>query len=255
MNMGARLRLVTIVAAMLLCAIMADAKKPLIGISCGGNVAKSNVNASYYNAVIKAGGIPVLLPLTKDEAAIERIVKKIDGIVFTGGEDYDPAIYGEERIPELGTVNGFRDTSDIAFARTAIKMKKPILAICRGEQLINIVCGGTLYQDLPSQKNVIHRQTEPSSIPTHGIKVEKNSLLHDIMGSERLEVNTFHHQAVKDLGDGLRITAMSDDGVVEAYQSTGRRPRILALQFHPERLREGNEAWTAIFEWLVKSAR
>ena len=244
-----------VTAALLFLCIGMDAKKPLIGISCGGGQGKSTANNSYVHAVTQAGGIPVLLPCTEDMRVIEGTVSRLDGIVFTGGEDYDPAIYGEERIPELGEVNGFRDTSDIAYAREAIRQKKPILGICRGEQLLNIVAGGTLYQDLPSQKGVYHRQKTSSINPTHDIVVEKNSILYEIMGSDTLSVNSFHHQAVKELGNGLELAAVATDGVVEAFQSEGRNPKILAVQFHPEGLLCGDEAWTAIFEWLVRKAR
>ena len=156
--------------------------------------------------------------------------------MFTGGEDYDPALFGEERIPELGTVNGFRDTSDFAYARMALKQRKPILGICRGEQLLNIVLGGTLYQDLPSQTGkTSHSQNGSGNKPCHGMTIDRNSILHKIIGRDSVIVNTSHHQAVKQLGEGLRVTAVSDDGVVEAFESTDRKMKVLAVQFHPER--------------------
>lgn len=253
--MKKNIRIIAAAALMLLSISLQAARKPMVGISCGGGKDKSSVGFSYIQAITKAGGIPVLLPCTKDVDVIEEAMKKMDAVVFTGGEDYDPAIFGEERHPALGKVNGFRDTSDIAYARAAIRMKKPILGICRGEQLLNIVFGGTLYQDLPAQMNVHHRQTEPGEVPTHEIKVDRNSLLYSLMQSETLNVNTFHHQAVKAPGKGLRVIAMSTDGVVEAFQSEGKRPKILAVQFHPEKLVEANKSWEAIFKWLVKEAR
>lgn len=125
-------KVVCLAAALFLAVLPAHAGKPLIGISCSGDSGNSGIGSDYYNAIAAAGGIPVLLPCTKDTALIGLLVSRIDGIMFTGGEDYDPALFGEERIPELGTVNGFRDTSDFAYARMALKQRKPILGICRG---------------------------------------------------------------------------------------------------------------------------
>ena len=233
----------------------AHAGKPLIGISCSGDSGNSGIGSDYYNAIAAAGGIPVLLPCTKDTALIGMLVGRIDGIMFTGGEDYDPALFGEERIPELGTVNGFRDTSDFAYARMALKQRKPILGICRGEQLLNIVLGGTLYQDLPSQTGkTSHSQNGSGKKPCHGMTIDRNSILHRIIGRDSVIVNTSHHQAVKRLGEGLRVTAVSDDGVVEAFESTDRKMKVLAVQFHPERLRKEDSIWTGIFRWLVREA-
>ena len=248
-------KVVCLAATLLLAVLPAHAGKPLIGISCSGDSGNSGIGSDYYNAIAAAGGIPVLLPCTKDTALIGMLVGRIDGIMFTGGEDYDPALFGEERIPELGTVNGFRDTSDFAYARMALKQRKPILGICRGEQLLNIVLGGTLYQDLPSQTGkTSHSQNGSGKKPCHGMTIDRNSILHKIIGRDSVIVNTSHHQAVKQLGEGLRVTAVSDDGVVEAFESTDRKMKVLAVQFHPERLRKEDSIWTGIFRWLVREA-
>ncbi|MCQ2118358.1 MAG: gamma-glutamyl-gamma-aminobutyrate hydrolase family protein [Bacteroidales bacterium] len=251
---GFRRLLTAATALLLVCASLNAARKPIIGISCGYN-GSTNVGNTYIDAVINGGGIPVLLPVTDVEYVIAAAVAAVDGVVLTGGEDFDPQIYGEEELPECGGINGYRDTCDLLIAKYALKYKKPVLGICRGLQLMNIATGGTLYQDLPSQKGVHHRQEVASTIPTHGIKVEKNSILYDLMGSEDLQVNTFHHQAVKDLGKDLRIIAMSTDGVVEGFQSTGRKPKVLCVQFHPECLSVENNSWYALFKWLAKEAR
>ena len=248
-------KIVCLAATLFLAVLPAHAGKPLIGISCSGDSGNSGIGSDYYNAIAAAGGIPVLLPCTKDTALIGILVGRIDGIMFTGGEDYDPALFGEERIPELGTVNGFRDTSDFAYARMALKQRKPILGICRGEQLLNIVLGGTLYQDLPSQTGkTSHSQNGSGKKPCHGMTIDRNSILHRIIGRDSVIVNTSHHQAVKRLGEGLRVTAVSDDGVVEAFESTDRKMKVLAVEFHPERLRKEDSIWTGIFRWLVREA-
>lgn len=246
-------RIVAALAALLLLCTSIQARKPIIGISCGYD-GSTNVGNTYIDAVINGGGIPVLLPVTDVEYVIAEAVARVDGVLFTGGEDFDPQLYGEEELPECGGINGYRDTCDLLIAKYAMKYKKPILGICRGLQLMNVATGGTLYQDLPSQKGVHHRQKVSSTIPTHQINVVKGSLLYELMGSEVLQVNTFHHQAVKDLGKGLRIIAKSPDGVVEGFQSVGRNPKILCVQFHPECLSVENDSWYALFKWLTKKA-
>jgi len=250
-----KFRALAILLILFSCMSMEARKRPVIGITCGGNSDVSAIENSYVEAVARAGGIPVLIPCIDRNPVLEELVKELDGIIFTGGEDCNPALYGEAPIPELGAVNNFRDTSDLRIARLVIGTKKPIMAICRGSQFLNVAFGGTLYQDLPSQKGVRHGQSPPVSKPFHGLKIEKDSYLYEILGLESTDVNSTHHQAVKQIGNGLRVIAMSTDGVVEAYQNVGKGQVVLGMQFHPEWLLPADEKWLPIFEWFVEQAR
>lgn len=221
---------------------------PLIGITCGRSDSGAvSLSSNYTNAVAQAGGTPVVLPIVDDPAIAESLLRELDGIVFSGGPDLDPAEYGEEILNETVSIDAVRDRSDLLFARAALASGKPVLAICRGEQLMNVVLGGTLYQDLPAQVEGVlpHRDT------THMIGVEKGSVLFDLFGSDSLLVNTFHHQAVKDVAPGSRVTARSSDGVVEAFENGS----VLAVQFHPERMVLTDQSWVALFRYLVDKSK
>ena len=251
---------------------------PVVGISAGWDRGRIDVSDAYAAAVSAAGGVPVVLPpvLTADDAA--EVLSHVDALVLTGGEDVDPARYGEEVWNETVEVNYRRDTSDFLLARAALDAGLPILGICRGEQLMNVLLGGSLYQDLPTQYTtqktsvngtaaaICHRQSEPDGVGTHMIYIEAGSHLHDLLGADSLMVNTFHHQAVKDPGAGVRVVARAADGVVEAWECDGVGPdaktgrsvkcSIVCVQFHPELLyaRGGNTAFLPIFEDLIHRA-
>ncbi len=233
---------------------------PLIGISCGWDGGRIDVSDAYALSVRAAGGIPVVLPpvLSMEEAA--SVLGQVDALILTGGEDVDPARYGEEVWNETVEVNYRRDTSDFLLASAALDAGLPILGICRGEQLMNVVLGGSLYQDIPSQVGsaIRHRQSEPDGVGTHMIYIEAGSHLRELLGADSLMVNSFHHQAVKDPGAGVRVVARAADGVVEAWEyDSSKRASILCVQFHPELLyaRGGNTTFLPIFEDLVARAR
>ena len=233
-------------------------KKPLIGVAPGYSGADySNVNRTYTDAILRAGGIPFILPQVNDPAEASEMLSRVDGIVFTGGVDLDPVRYGETVLNESVEIDSHRDTLDILYATAALERRIPILAICRGEQLMNVVLGGTLYQDLPTQKpgDIAHRQSAPGKVPTQRIFVAKGSMLYRIMGTEELMVNSFHHQAVKDPSPLVTVTALSEDGVVEAYEWTGKGRWLLAVQFHPEMLLRGDDNWLRLFKAFVKATR
>lgn len=248
-------RTAAIIIMILTCVTMQARKKPIVGITCGGNEAVSTMENSYVRAVLAAGGIPVLLPCTSDPSAVREIVKSLDAIIFTGGEDVNPARYGEAPLPQLGTVNDLRDASDFEYASAVLGTRIPVMAICRGSQLINVACGGTLYQDLPSQKGVVHTQAPPVSEPMHEATLETDSVLYGLMKATTVEVNSTHHQAVKKIGNGLRVTAMSKDGIVESYQNTGKGQIIIGIQFHPEEMIKSHEEWNEVFRWFIAKAR
>lgn len=233
--------------------------KPVIGISSTmGDGSTTSAPLTYVNAVIRAGGVPVVIPVTDDKELLSAILERIDAVIMTGGEDIDPLKwYGEQPIPQLGEVAPKRDAFDIALIRLAVAKGLPLLGICRGEQLLNVAFGGTLYQDLPSQYkaySVNHRQKAPGQYGTHSVYIDKESLLYKVIGLDSVSVNTFHHQAVKDLAPGFKVTARSKDGVVEAIEKTGST-RVYGVQFHPEIFTSnGIDTFIGIFRNLVEEA-
>ena len=189
----------------------------------------------YMDLIIKSGGVPVMLSFSDDEQSVKEIADRFDGFVFTGGDDIDPAKYGEEKIKECGQPCVHRDSLEFALFREVIKTDKPILGICRGMQFLNAALGGTLYQDLPTQKpgGVCHKQPAPFDALTHSVTVEKGTLLYDIVGTEKLMVNTLHHQAVDKIAPCLVPCAKADDGLVEAVYDP-EKAFLLGVQWHPE---------------------
>ena len=224
-------------------------RAPLIGISCGRSSAgAASLSANYTEAVARAGGIPVIFPTVADSALAAALVKKVDGVIFSGGPDLDPSYYGETFWNETVQVDTLRDISDLMLMRAALAAKKPIMAICRGEQLMNVVLGGSLYQDLPTQVDTLVKHGGGT---WHRIGVEKGSVLYGLFGQDSLTVNSFHHQAVKKVAPGIRVTAHADNGIVEAYEYGDR---LIAFQFHPEGMARTDDAWLAPFRYFVKMA-
>ena len=273
------IRALRLFAAILSTAILLScsqkAEKPLIGVTAGYSRTSapmmkdaiayggpSSVSGTYLESVLQAGGLPVILPTIRSEKEAREILSHLDGIVISGGEDVDPIRYNETILEDGGVdINFPRDTSDFIYSEVAAKDGKPILAICRGMQLLNVALGGSLYQDLPSQKpsSVAHRQPESARIPTHPIGISKGTFLSDILlgisKGDSLLVNTKHHQAVKDLAGGLDAVAWASDGIVEAYcnSPSSSYPFIIGVQFHPEALVEGGRReYLPIFREFVK---
>ncbi len=212
------------------------AARPLVvGISesfpAGNDSAKVMVNASYADAVARGGHVPVVVPRFGTDEQFDVLVSKLDVLILTGGEDVDPARYKASRSPKLGKVNVPRDGFDFRLLAAARRRNLPVIGICRGCQLMNIAFGGTLWQDLPSEfpvKDVQHRNVH------HRISIEPNSRFACVTGVTNALVNSYHHQAVKDLAPGFRIVAKSPDGVVEAIECD-TYPAI-GVQFHPEKM-------------------
>ena len=230
--------------------------KPLIGISLGWSETRNTVNNTYVNSVLMNGGIPYLIPVTDNVEVLRQIVSQLDGIIFTGGEDFAPAYFGEEEHEHLGEVNVTRDTYDLTLFKLALNRNIPTLGICRGLQLINVAMGGSLYQDLPSQKpsDINHRQEEAGTVATHSVSVVEGSAMHQILGEKEVQVNTFHHQAIKKLAPELKIVGWANDSVpemIEAYPSRN----ILGTQFHPEIFTaNGDQLMGKLFKHLINKA-
>jgi len=234
-----------------------SSKLPIIGLS-GTHVTggATQVNSTYIESVLRAGGVPIVLPINDNPEVLKKMIASIDALIMTGGEDVDPLKYfNEEPIPGQGEIDPERDAFDIALIKLAIERGIPLLGICRGHQLINVACGGTLYQDIPSQirvSNLVkHRQQAPSWYGTHTVKLEPNSVLAKILGKTTIVSNTFHHQAVKDVAPGFVVTGSTGDGVVETMEMKGN-PRVFSVQFHPEGpTSRGLDDFFPIFTYLV----
>ena len=230
-----------------------NAEKPIIGISCSNNNDCSTLSKSYSDAVIKSGGIAVLIPVSTNSTTLLSTIKCLDGIIMSGGGDIHPSYFNETPVKELGYVDPDRDVYDMALIKMAAQHNVPMLGICRGEQLINVAFGGSLYQDLPSQyKSKPLSQHRNSS---HSISVAKNSWIAQMAKREDFTVNTFHHQAVKKIAPGFKATAWSDDGVIEVIENTNGYA-IWGVQFHPEKMLCDNNDKIAknIFEFFIKKA-
>ena len=220
---------------------------PLIGISCGRTSSgASSLSTNYTDAVARAGGVPVIFPTVSDRFMAARLLEKVDGVIFSGGPDLDPSHYGETVWNETVQVDTIRDASDLLLMRAALDAKKPIMCICRGEQLMNVVLGGSLYQDIPTQVDTLVKHGGGA---WHKIGVEKESVLYRLFGQDSLTVNSFHHQAVKKVAPGIRVTAYAPNGIVEAYEYGDR---LIAFQFHPEGMARTDDAWLAPFFYFVK---
>jgi microsomal dipeptidase-like Zn-dependent dipeptidase/gamma-glutamyl-gamma-aminobutyrate hydrolase PuuD len=207
---------------------------------------------------LKAGGAPVLIPVTDNVTVLREILSNLDGVIMTGGEDISPLWFNEEPLQALGEVDPIRDEYDLKLIKLTYDRNIPLLGICRGEQLINVAFGGTLYQDIPSQrgsKNLVkHNQKMPGEYASHTISVTPNSQLAEIIGAGTQGVNSFHHQAVKDVAPGFRVVAYSADSVPEAIEAWPNHP-VLGVQWHPEILTAGGDTTMfKIFKFLVSKA-
>ena len=214
----------------------------------------------YIEAIQKSKGVPIVLPVLEvfNPETIKRQVSLVDAILIQGGIDVTPSLYGEENLPELGITCIQTDKFLLEVIKCAKERKIPILGICKGMQLINVSFGGTLYQDLKyaGLDSKSHKQSKETIIKTfHSINLEKNSLLSKILpNKDKLMVNSYHHQAVKDLGKGLVIDAKADDGIIECIHYDDKSQWILGVQFHPEQLSRNNEEFRAIFSEFIKQA-
>ena len=227
--------------------------RPVIGITANYSDIDATVRDRYYKQIINAGGVPVIIPPIADTAIIADTLEKVDGILLTGGGDYNPLWCGEEPSPKLHNINRERDAAELILTRLAYNKQIPMLGICRGIQTLAMALGGHVAQDIGSQATIKHSQDADREEATHSVTIEEGSILfsiyHNRIGS--LPVNSFHHQAVDNPGSLFRATAHSKDGIIEAIESTEYK-NVMGVQWHPEWL--GKDG-LPLFKWLVDSAR
>lgn len=222
--------------------------RPLIGLTANYEGIDATLRERYYKQVVEAGGVPVIVPPVADTAVIINTLQQLDGLILTGGGDHNPLWMGEEPSPRLHNINRERDLAELLLVRLAFNRQIPMLGICRGIQTLAIALGGKVEQDIEQQ--VKHSQDADRSEPTHSVCLVKDSTLYNIYGSERIMVNSFHHQAVSQPGKRFRVIARSADNIIEAIESSEYKS-ILGVQWHPEWLEaEGHK----IFSWLVERA-
>jgi len=215
---------------------------PRIGVSgvvrqWDGNE-RTGVNAAYVRSVLATGGVPIILSPVLGPSFAARAMDGVDGLLLTGGEDIHPALYGAELSPRCYPPSRERDLFELALFAAARQRELPVLGICRGIQLVNVALGGTLYQDLPTERpgEIAHDPGSARDARTHGVRLAAGSRAAQALGATELRVNSFHHQAVDRLAPGLIATGWSDDGVIEAAEGPGEGPWLLAVQWHPEEM-------------------
>jgi putative glutamine amidotransferase len=277
MNVKTRNRyLIVLLSALLMAAMMlflggcggsdeetaADDQKVAVGISWCEDINQEEHGEdlqAYINTVEKAGGEPVLLDLVTDQESAKAELAKCDVLIMTGGEDIDPSNYGQEPDPNLEDVNKDRDVSDMAMLQEAIEEDMPVLCTCRGAQLLNVVCGGTLIQDIPTSvaykdSDILHRDPAEEDFTYHDIDIDEDSQLARIVGKTTLNVNSWHHQGIDEVGDGLKVTAVSGDGMIEGLEREDSS-YVVAVQCHPEwHVEEGDDFFLVFFTDLMDQA-
>jgi putative glutamine amidotransferase len=212
---------------------------PTLAIPPGPKPPRFGINQSYVRALTAAGCAPVLIPLLDDEERLRAIYERLDGIVLPGGADVAPQEYGEEPIGDLNVVEALRDRTELTLARWAFADDLPTLGICRGQQVLNVALGGSLWQDLRHQgvTSVEHSDADGRARTAlmHRVRLDPDSRLAQLIDETNIEVNSLHHQAVKTVAPPLKITGTSEDGVIESLESDDRR-FLIAVQWHPEEI-------------------
>lgn len=240
--------------------------RPLIAvagrIAAAGRVSRSAISFAgrvYLDAILRAGGEPITLSpreIRHDDAV--ELLDRFDGLVLMGGADVDPHLYGQQRQPHVYGVNAEQDHFEMALVHAALALKTPVLAVCRGIQIVNVALGGTLIQHIGDIPGVVEHA--PSKFPAgqdfvlHDVEVTKGTKLSAVMGSVRARVASFHHQGLDTIGSGLKVTATSSDGLVEALEHTGSGQWILGVQWHPEDTAATDPRQQSLYDALVKRA-
>jgi len=239
-------------------------RAPLIGVTTSttaddapGRPPRAHLNNAYLLAVQREGGVPVLLPPHLDDRALDALWSRLDGLLLTGGGDIDPERFTDEkRHATVANVSEARDRLEIRLTERALHEQRPLLAICRGVQVLNVALGGSLYQDIPSKVGrIAHAQSAPRQQATHPVKIMvEGTRLGATLGAPELQVNSFHHQAIKQLGRGLRDVAWAPDEIIEAVEMPDAAGFVLGVQWHPEELVGHDPAARSLFRALVTAA-
>lgn len=230
-----------------------------IGVTCSYQErhGRFRLDAAYCAALEKAGGLPLIIPALRKER-VKGYLSVFRGLLLSGGGDVDPLFFGEEPLPGCGGITPQRDEVELELLRQALEQDMPVLAVCRGMQVLNIACGGDIFQDLSMHKGTIlqHWQKAPDYHPMHKVSIEPGTLLQRIISQrESIRVNTFHHQAVRRVGNGLQVGSRSPDGVIEAVESKSNS-FVLGVQWHPEALSlAGKEGGQELFNAFVEAAK
>ncbi|WP_223639609.1 gamma-glutamyl-gamma-aminobutyrate hydrolase family protein [Planococcus sp. 4-30] len=234
--------------------------KPIIGVTASLELGRDEygIELADTEAIVSAGGLPIMLPHLMEEADIEEIAEHIDGLFLAGGYDIDPTLFDEEPHPNLGVIIPSRDAFELELAKKVLALKKPILGVCRGAQILNIAVGGDMYQDITTQVKadlLQHQQKAPRFHGSHFIDVTEGSLLHRLTGVQRMKVNSRHHQANRHVPKPFIISGISSDGIVEAIEST-QHHFALGVQWHPENMaRAKDSASLGIFAGFIEACR
>jgi putative glutamine amidotransferase len=244
---------------------MIDGPVPAVGITCIQIQTAQKQrppclgqNQTYIQAVIRAGAAPLLLPLLTDRTLLRALYERSDGLLFSGGEDVDPALYGEPLHEQCGPISHERDEMELVLARWAMDDGKPLLAICRGIQVLNVALGGSLYQDIGAQLPGAGRHPWYPDYPrnrlSHTVLVTTETRLADILTTTSLPVNSLHHQAIQEVAPGLAVVARAPDGVIEGVEAENH-PFAIGVQWHPEDLAADEARHQRLFDILVEACR
>jgi len=212
------------------------------------------VNRDYIDAVLMAGGTPLILPVTDNVDDVRCQLKAVNGLLLIGGDDIDPTLYGEEPLPALGAVFPERDRYELMAVQLASEQGKPVLGICRGAQVINVAFGGTLEQELSPQIRPLlqHYQNSKKHVQGHSVEVEGGTILYSIFVQQQVRTNSYHHQAIRTVAPGFTVNARTRDGVIEGIEN--REKSILGVQWHPEMMICRVQTMLKLFSWLINSA-
>ncbi len=241
---------------------MAGKRSPLIGVTCMTIETESHsprlgMSRSYVNALLRVGAAPVLIPHMADKAALRSAYEQLDGLLLPGGGDVDPVHYGESRHAKCNEPSAERDNTELALARWAMEGGMPLLAICRGIQVLNVALGGSLFQDIQAQVPGAERHAWYPNYPrdrlSHTVSLTPEARLAHIAGESTLPVNSLHHQSVKDIAPGLVVTGHSPDGIIEAVEAP-EHPFAIGVQWHPEELAGSDRRAQRLFEAFVEAS-
>lgn len=233
-------------------------RKPVIGLTASHDLDTDGLRLaqSYTDAIQKSGAIPLILPLKLNEAECSQLAESLDGFLFTGGPDIHPFLFGEDTLEGCGNRSPLRDQSEPLLFSAVYKQKKPILAICRGIQLINIALGGDIYQNLCSQlpRSILVAHSQPFHLTNacHRVALEPSSLLSNIVCSTEIEVNSSHHQSIRQTAPALTVCGCAADGVIEAVEQKDY-PFLIGVQWHPEMLADTYSHASRLFEAFVRA--